>query len=144
MAIVRWDPFRDLFGIKRDLDRYFSRWEDEDETRPAVWRPAVDVHEAGDNLVFRAELPGMNKEDVQINVENNVLSIKGERKFNDEVKRESYHRVERAYGSFCRSFTLPTSVDSKKIEAHMKDGVLEVVVPKSEEAKPKQIEIKVK
>lgn len=144
MAIVRWDPFRDLFGIKRDLDRFLGRWDDDEEASMALWRPAVDIYESEENMVLRAELPGMAKEDVKINVENNVLTLRGERKFDSEVKKENYQRIERAYGSFCRSFTLPTNIDKSKIEASFKDGVLEVTMPKSEEAKPKEIDIKVK
>ena len=144
MSIMRWDPFRDLFGIKRDLDRFLGRWDDDEEASMALWRPAVDIFEDENSIVLRAELPGMKKEDVKINLENNVLSLRGDRKFDKEVKKENYHRIERAYGSFCRSFTLPTNVDKSKIEANYKDGVLEVTVPKSEEAKPKEIEIKVK
>jgi HSP20 family protein len=143
MAIVRWDPFRDLFGIKRDLDRFLGRWDEDEEASVGLWRPSVDIFETKDNMILRAELPGMNKEDVKINVENNVLTLRGERKFDNEVKRENYHRIERAYGSFCRSFTLPANVDKGKIEATYKDGVLEVILPKVEESKPKQIEIKV-
>jgi len=144
MAIVRWDPFNDLFGIKRDLDRFLGRWDDNEEANMSLWRPAVDIFETKDNMVLRAELPGMKKEDVKINLENNVLSLRGERRFDSEVKRENYQRIERAYGTFCRSFTLPTNVDKNRIEATYRDGVLEVTLPKSEEARPKQIEIKAK
>ena len=144
MTLMRWDPFRNLMGVKRDLDRMFSDFDDDGETTASLWRPAVDIFETKDNLVLRAELPGMNKDDVHISVENNVLTLKGERKIDKEIKRENYHRVERTYGTFCRSFTLPTSVAKNKIEATFRDGVLEVIMPHAEEAKPKQIEIKVK
>jgi HSP20 family protein len=144
MTLMRWDPFRSMLSMKRDLDRMFGEYDDEGETAASLWRPAVDIFETKDNLVLRAELPGMKKEEVQISVENNVLTLKGERKFDKEIKRENYHRVERVYGNFCRSFTLPTSIDKNKIEATFRDGVLEVTMPRAEEAKPKQIDIKVK
>jgi HSP20 family protein len=144
MTLMRWDPFRNLMGMKRDLDRFFGDYDDESPTTASLWRPAVDIFETKDNLVMRAELPGMSRDDVKISVENNVLTLRGERKFSDEIKRENYHRVERAYGSFCRSFTLPAEVDRTGIEARFENGVLEVTMPRREEAKPKQIDIKVK
>ena len=143
MAIVRWDPFRDFFGRGSNLGPVFGRWVDEDDTKDSAWRPAVDIFERDDGVVMRAELPGMDKGDIKIGLENGVLTLRGERKLDEEVKRESYHRVERSYGSFCRSFTLPSEVDRGKIEARFASGVLEVTLPRSEEAKPKQIEIKV-
>jgi HSP20 family protein len=142
MTLMRWDPFRSMLTVKRDLDRMFGEYDD-DEATTSLWHPAVDIFETKDNLVLRAELPGMKKDEVHISVENNVLTLKGERKFDKEIKRENYHRVERVYGNFCRSFTLPTSIDRSKIEASFQDGVLEVTMPRAEEAKPKQIEIKV-
>ncbi len=144
MAIVRRDPFRDFFGRGGNLGPVFGRWVDEDDTKESAWRPVVDIFETDDGVVMRAELPGMDKDDVKIGLENNVLTLHGERKFDEEVKRENYHRVERSYGSFCRSFTLPSDVDKNKIEARFDSGILEVTLPKSEKAKPKQIEIKVK
>ena len=119
MMPVRWVPFRDL---------------------PA-WAPAVDIFERGDDLVFRAEVPGVNREDIDISVENGVLQFKGERKRESEVKDEDFHRVERSYGAFARSFSLTTTVDSAKVQATFKDGVLEIVLPKAETAKPKRIQI---
>jgi HSP20 family protein len=108
-----------------------------------AWAPAVDIYEHDGNLVLKAELPGIDPKDVDVRVENNVLTLQGERKFESEVKREQYHRVERAYGTFSRSFTLPNVVDNDKIKAEFKDGLLRVVLPKREEAKPKQISIAV-
>jgi HSP20 family protein len=107
------------------------------------WAPAVDIYEHEGNLVLKAELPGIESKDVDIRLENNVLTLRGERQFDSVVKRESYHRVERAYGTFSRSFTLPSVVDQEKIKAEYKDGVLRVTLPKKEEAKPKQIAISV-
>jgi HSP20 family protein len=103
----------------------------------------VDIFENEGNLVLKAELPGIEPKDVDVRVENNVLTLRGERKFENEVKREQYHRVERAYGTFSRSFTLPNVVDTDKIKAEFKDGVLRVTLPQREEAKPKQITIAV-
>jgi HSP20 family protein len=108
-----------------------------------AWAPAVDIYEHEGNLVLQAELPGVDPKHVDVRVENNVLTLRGERKFDSEVKREQYHRVERAYGTFSRSFTLPSVVDTGKIKAEFKDGVLRVTLPQREEAKPKQIQIAV-
>lgn len=115
------------------------------ETMPLMeWTPPCDVYETDKEIVMRAELPGLTKEDVFVSIENNVLTIRGERKFTEEVKREDFHRVERTYGEFLRSFTLPTYIDANKILAEFKDGLLTVTLPKREEAKPKQIEVKIK
>jgi len=115
------------------------------ETMPLMeWTPPCDVYETDKDIVMRAELPGLTKEDVFVSIENNVLTIRGERKFAEEVKREDFHRVERIYGEFLRSFTLPTYIDANNILAEFKDGLLTVTLPKREEAKPKQIEVKIK
>jgi HSP20 family protein len=116
---------------------------EEDWALGGSWAPAVDIFENEGNLVLKAELPGIDLKDVDVRVENNVLTLRGERKFEAEVKREQYHRVERAYGTFSRSFTLPSVVDTEKIKAEFKDGVLRVTLPQREEAKPKQISIAV-
>jgi HSP20 family protein len=151
MAIVRWEPFRDLVGLQERMNRLFQdsyrgvgREAGEDDwALGGSWAPAVDIFEHEGNIVLKAELPGVDSKDVDIMVENNVLTLRGERKFDSEVKRESYHRVERSYGAFSRSFTLPTVVDTDKIKAEFKEGVLRVTLPKREEAKPKQISISV-
>jgi HSP20 family protein len=115
----------------------------EEDYALAAWAPAVDIFEQDGNIVLKAELPGIDPKDVDVRVENNVLTLRGERKLDSEVKKEGYHRVERAYGTFGRSFTLPTVVDTEKIKAEYKDGVLRVALPKREEAKAKQISINV-
>jgi HSP20 family protein len=150
MAIVRWEPFRDLVAVQDRLNRIFDdtfrgnpRGSDEDWALGGQWAPSVDIFEHEGNLVLRAELPGIEPKDVDVHVENNVLTLRGERKFESEVKREKYHRVERAYGTFSRSFTLPNVVDTEKIKADYKDGVLQVTLPQREEAKPKQIQVSV-
>ncbi len=152
MAIVRWEPFRDLVGLQERMNRLFEQsfrglsqnaQGDDEWSLGGTWAPAVDIFEQDGNIVMKAELPGIDSKDVDIRLENNVLTLRGERKVDSEVKRENYHRVERAYGNFTRSFTLPAVVDQEKIKAEYKDGVLRVTLPKREEAKPKQIAISV-
>ena len=149
MAIVRWEPFRDLVSIQDRMNRIFDEafrvrtGGEEDWALGGNWAPAVDIYEHEGNIVLKAELPGIDPKDVDVRVENNVLTLRGERKVDSEVKREQYHRVERAYGSFTRSFTLPNAVDTEKIKAEYSDGVLRVTLPQREEAKPKQISISV-
>jgi len=154
MSLVRWNPTResvmwpsDLFGIQREMNRMFDgffRGINDEETSLSTWSPAVDVAEHDDVYVVKVELPGVNKDDVKVTIESNILTIRGEKKQEKEVKKENYHRVERSYGSFQRSFTLPSTVKSDKIDAAYKDGILTIAVPKAEEAKPKQIDVKVK
>ena len=150
MAIVRFDPFRDLVGLQERMNQMFdasfrgvSRTGGEDWALGGSWAPAVDIYEHEGNIVLKAELPGVDPKDVDVRLENNTLTLCGERKIDNEVKQESYHRVERAYGAFTRGFTLPSVVDQEKIKADYKDGVLKVTLPKREEAKPKQINIQV-
>ena len=146
MAIMRWEGFRDLLSLQDRMNRLFDESSRglrgrEEDWATGSWAPAVDIYEHQGNIVLTAELPGVDAKDVDVRVENNVLTLRGERKWSDEVQRESYHRVERAYGSFTRSFTLPNVVDTEKIKADFKDGMLKLVLPKKEEAKPKQISI---
>jgi HSP20 family protein len=149
MAVVRWEPFRDLVTLQERMNRVFEEsyrgrgTSEDDWSLGGSWAPAVDIYEHEGNIVLTAELPGVDPKDVDIRVENNVLTLRGERKWSNDVKRESYHRVERAYGNFTRSFTLPNVVDTEKIKADYKDGMLRLVLPKKEEAKPKQISINV-
>jgi HSP20 family protein len=151
MGIVRL-PFRDLGSIQERMNRLFDEsfrglaprpGAEEDWALGGSWAPVVDIYEQEGNIVLKAEVPGVDPKDVDILVENNVLTLRGERKFDTEVKRDNYHRVERAYGAFSRSFTLPSVVDTEKIKADYKDGVLRVTLPQKEEAKPKQISISV-
>lgn len=150
MAIVRWEPFRDMVTIQDRMNRIFDEAfranrgaGSQEDYALASWAPAVDIYEQDGNIVLKAELPGVDPNDVDVRVENNVLTLRGERKLDSDVKKEGYHRVERAYGTFGRSFTLPTVVDTEKIKAEYKDGVLRVTLPKREEAKAKQISISV-
>jgi HSP20 family protein len=144
MTIVRWDPFRDMTTLQDRVNRLFGdvMRSATDDSSWGNWVPPVDIFEKEDCLVLKAELPGMKEKDIDINVENGVLSLKGERRREAEVKNENYHRTERYYGTFVRTFALPTMVDVARIRATYKDGVLEVVLPKAETAKPKRIEIK--
>jgi HSP20 family protein len=150
MAIVRWEPFRDLVGLQDRMNRLFeesfrglNRGTEEDWALGGAWAPPVDIYEKDGNIVLKAELPGIDPKDVDVRVENNVLTLRGQRKFDTELKRENFHRVERSYGTFTRSFTLPAVVDTEHIKAEYKDGVLMVTLPQHEEAKPKQISINV-
>jgi HSP20 family protein len=150
MAIVRWEPFRDLAGLQDRMNRLFDEsfrgaraGNADDWALGGSWAPAVDIYEQDGNIVMKAELPGVDPKAVDIRLENNTLTLRGERKLDKEVKEDSYHRVERAYGAFSRSFTLPTVVDQGNIKAEYRDGVLKLTLPKREEAKPRQIQINV-
>jgi HSP20 family protein len=147
MALIRWDPFRDLLTLQDRMNRLF---EDsvtrgkvyEESLTTGVWSPPVDIYETDDMIVMKAELAGLNKSDVSIEIKESTLILRGERKFEKDIKEENYHRIERSYGSFSRTFSLPQTVDSAKVTATFKDGLLEIVIPKTKEARPKQIEIK--
>jgi HSP20 family protein len=146
MAIVRWNPQRDLMQMREEMDRLFNqflrRGEGEEATlAQGLWAPPVDIYETDDAFMLKAELPGFTKEDVSIEIHENRLIIRGERKRETEAKEDQYHRLERAYGRFERAFCLPTTVDAEQIQATFKDGVLELRLPKSPAAKPKQIPI---
>jgi HSP20 family protein len=146
MAIVRWNPARDLMQMREEMDRLFNqflrRGDGEEATwAQGLWAPPVDIYETDDAFMLKAELPGFSKEDVNIEIHENRLIIRGERKRETEAKEEQYHRLERAYGRFERAFWLPTTVDAEQIQATFKDGVLELRLPKSAAAKPKQIPI---
>lgn len=145
MAMVRFDPFRDLAVLQDRMNRLFNesygpRREDDLMSR-GTWSPAVDIYEVEGALVLKAELPDMRREDIEITVENNTLTLRGERKLDQEIKQENFHRVERAYGSFVRSFSLPNTVDAARINAEYKNGVLTVKLPVREEARPRTISI---
>jgi HSP20 family protein len=148
MAIVRFDPFRDLASMQDRINRIFGdaylRNNEDDVTNRGDWRPPVDIYENDKHeIVLRAELPGLKREELDIRVENNTLTLRGERKRDTEVKQESYHRVERAYGAFSRSFSLPATVNTEKVGATFADGVLTITLPMREEAKPRQIQVQV-
>jgi HSP20 family protein len=145
MSIVRYDPFRDLRTLQDEVNRLFSTnltraFGDEGIARGA-WNPSVDIYENKDQIVLEAELPGMNREDFDLTVENNVITLRGERRFEKKDDGDNYHRVERSYGSFTRSFTLPQTVSAEGAQAEYRNGVLRVTLPKREEVKARRIEI---
>jgi len=148
MPIVRWEPFRNLVSSQDQFNRLFNEtfsrfFSGAESGEGQAWTPAVDVYEDEHNLVLKAELPGLDPNDVEVRVEDNVLCLKGQRKFEKDVKQENYHRIERAYGSFQRTFTLPNTVNANQVTAEYKNGVLILTMPKREEAKPKTIKIQV-
>ena len=147
MSIVRYDPFRDLRTLQEEVNRLFTgnitRGFDEEGIARGAWSPSVDIYENKDHIVLEAELPGMKREDFDLSVENNVITLRGERHFEKKDESDNYHRVERAYGSFTRSFTLPTTVNTEDIKADYEQGVLKVRLAKRTEAKPKQIKVSV-
>ena len=143
MKLVRWDPLQEFVAMSHRLNRTISDpYAQRTEDSFGAWAPPVDIFERQDHLVIRAEVPGVQKEDMDVRIENGVLTLHGERKQETDLKEENTHRMERVYGAFTRSFSLPTSVDAAKVTATYRDGVLEVTVPKAETAKPKSIEIK--
>jgi HSP20 family protein len=144
MNIVRFDPIRDMAALQDRVNRIFAdayRRDNDDLMTRGAWVPPVDIYETGNHeLVLRAELPDVPREDIALRVENNTLTISGERKMDTEIKEQQYHRIERTYGTFSRAFTLPPTVDTSAIAAEYKNGVLTVRLPLREEAKPKQIQ----
>jgi HSP20 family protein len=146
MTLVRFTPMREMVTAQNRLNRMFDSFFGDrygDWTGElSGWAPQVDVEETDEAIVLRADLPGMKREDIHISTEGGRLTLRGERNLSQEAEGKNYHRVERAYGSFCRTFALPPTVQNDKIEASYKDGVLEVRVPKLEEVKPREIEIR--
>ena len=146
MTLVRWNPIRDFSVLQNQMNRLFEdamgTWLGESNGRGSTgWVPLADIYENENDLIVRAELPGVDPEMVDLRVENNVLTIRGERPFEQKVEQENYHRLERSYGTFSRSFTLPATIDADKIRAEYRDGILNLTLPKSEKAKPKRIQI---
>ena len=148
MALVKWDPFRDVERLQNRINRMFedsfgrSR-ELNDDMSLSAWRPAVDIYETENGIALEAELPGVNKEDVSVEVKENILTLKGERLANSQIRQENYYRQERSYGTFQRSFTLHQNIQPDLIKATFKDGVLKVEIPRPEKEKPKQITVNV-
>ncbi|MCU1289316.1 MAG: hspA 1 [Acidobacteria bacterium] len=146
MNISKYDPFRELRSLQDEMNRLFmsnySRGSEQEGFMSGAWSPQVDIFENKDQIVLEAELPGMKPEDVNISIENNVLTLHGERKFEKKDENDNFHRVERSYGSFTRSFTLPPTVSSENAQAEFENGVLRLTLAKREEAKPRRIEIK--
>jgi HSP20 family protein len=144
--MTRWDPFRDLMSIQNEMNRLFGRTYGGDvgESTRGAWTPALDVFETQEKFVITMELPGVSPDDVDISVEDSTLMVRGERKFYSEQQEESFLRIERRFGEFTRSLTLPSTADAESIQASFDQGVLTVEVPKREEAKPRKISIKAK
>jgi len=147
-ALTRWDPFKEMDELHRRLNSLFTvvprrSGEDRENMTVAEWAPTVDITEDEKEYVIKAELPEVRREDVKVTVENGVLTITGERKLEREEKGKRYHRIERAYGTFARSFSVPDDADDTKVAADFKDGVLAVHLTKSEKARPRSIEVKV-
>ncbi len=140
-SIVRWDPFEEMAGFRRLFDQPFEAFLQPGSAAEVTWRPVADVSETKEGYTVKVELPGMKQEDISVSVEENVLSVKGERKRETETNEEGYSRIERVHGSFERQFTFPTTVDTDGIHATYRDGVLEIRLPKKEEAKPKAVKI---
>ena len=146
MAIARWSPYRDMMGVRDEMNRVFNEFfgrgaTDEGAWFAGAWSPPVDIYETDQALVMKAELPGFSKDDISIELKDNTLFIKGERKRQDEVSESNYHRTERVYGAFQRSFQLPITVEHDKIQASYKDGILELHLPKTPAAQPKRIAV---
>jgi HSP20 family protein len=146
MTIVRWEPFRELSTLQNEMNRLFNTVFDAPSPANAGstlrrWMPAMDLVETADHFVLRADLPGMSQDDVKIEFEDGTLTVSGERKAEHESKNEGYYRVERAFGAFSRSLTLPQGIDPEAVTANFENGVLEIRVPKPEERKPRRIEI---
>ena len=144
-SLIRWDPFRTLPTLQDQVNRLFDTafTRPGDDSTLTTWAPAVDIYENENELVLKADLPEVSEKDLDVRIENNMLTLRGERKFEREVKEENYLRVERAYGSFSRSFSLPNAVDAEKIKAEYRNGVLTVTMPKRAESKPKQVKVSV-
>ncbi len=142
-TLVSYDPFRQFRSLQSEINRLFDRDIDDSTGQMTAWPMRVDIREDENQIVIKADVPGMEQKDINVNVDNGQLTISGERKFDDEERKESYHRVERAYGRFSRSFQLPNTTDTGKISAVYKNGVLEVTLPKLEEAKPRSIQVRV-
>jgi len=145
MNVVKYDPFRELRSLQDEMTRLFTgvapAHSGREEMTHGSWAPSVDIFEEKDRLILEAELPGLNRDDFEISVENNVLTLRGERKFEKKTEGDNYHRVERSYGSFTRSFTLPQTVTAEGATADFENGVLRVGLPKREETKARKIEI---
>src|SRR5919109_5575877 len=146
MALARWSPYRDMMSVRDEMNRLFNEFfgrggSEEGTWASGAWSPPVDIFETDEALVMKAELPGFSKDDIGIELKENTLVIKGERKREDDMKEGNYHRVERAYGAFQRSFLLPTTVDQERVQASYKDGILELRLPKVPAAQPKRIAV---
>jgi HSP20 family protein len=144
-SVIRWEPFRNVNSLQEQFNRLFegSFPGRSSESNLTTWAPAVDIYETENELVLKADLPDINEKDLDIRIENNTLTVRGERKFEKQVNEDNYLRVERSYGSFSRSFSLPNTINTEAINAEYKNGVLTVTMPKRAESKPKQVKVNV-
>ncbi len=146
MAIVRYNPFRELRTMQEQMNRLLDlAWNKEagEELNEGIWQPPVDIYEDEDSVVIKAEVPDIDQKDIEVKIEDNTLTLRGERKLDQSVRKDNYHRVERYYGPFQRSFSIPPTIDQEKVKASCDRGVLTVILPKKEEKKPKQITVEI-
>lgn len=147
MALVKYNPLRELRSMQEQMNRLLNvSWNHDltgEDLREGLWQPAVDIFETEDSIVIKAELPDVDQKDIEVRIEDNTLTLKGERKHEGEVKKENYHRIERYFGSFQRSFSLPTNIQQDNVSATCEKGVLTITLPKREITKPKQIKVEV-
>lgn len=147
MALVKYNPLRELRSMQEQMNRLLNiSWNHDltgEDLREGLWQPPVDIYETEDTIVIKAELPDVDQKDIEVRIEDNTLTLKGERKHEGEVKKENYHRIERYFGSFQRSFSLPTNIQQDNVSAACDKGVLTITLPKKEETKPKQIKVEV-
>ena len=148
MAIVKYSPFRELRSMQEQMNRILNTsWNHElpgEDIKEGIWQPSVDIYETADSIVIKAELPDVDQENIDVRIEDNTLILKGERKHDGDVQKENYHRIERYFGSFQRSFSLPATIRQEDVSATCERGVLTITLPKREETKPKQINIQIK
>ena len=142
-TLTYYDPFRNFRSLQGEINRLFDRDLDDSTGQLTQWPMRVDIREDENSIVVKADVPGMEQKDINVNVDNGMLTISGERTFNDEEHKDQYHRVERSYGRFSRSFQMPNTTNPEQISATYKNGVLEVTLPKREEAKPRSIQVQV-
>ena len=148
MPLIRWDPFREMSALQERMNRLLEDFRartplGEEEITQGAWIPAVDIYETQESIVLKAELPGISRDDINVEVKDGMLTLKGEKRLEREVQEENYHRVERSYGAFQRAFTLPNTIQQEKVKAKFKDGILEITLAKAEGAKPKQIKVEI-
>ena len=148
MALVKYNPLRELRTMQEQMNRLLNvSWNHDvsgEDMKDGIWQPAVDIYETADSIVIKAELPDVDQKDIEVRIEDSTLTLRGERRHEDEVKKENYHRIERYFGTFQRSFSLPATVDQENVVAICEKGVLTITLPKKEETRPKQINIAVK
>ena len=148
MALVKYNPLRELRTMQEQMNRLLNlSWNHElggEDIKEGIWQPAVDIYETEESIVIKAELPDVDQKDIEVRIEDNTLTLKGERKHESDVKKENYHRIERYFGTFQRSFSLPATIRQENVSAICEKGVLTITLPKKEETKPKQINIQVK